>query len=165
MAENEIITPEKASEPQATQASDFCGTCGEMVEDGQLICWRCERAQRKAEQEKVAEQELIAKNTKACDLGDLLDETFVALESFCALLDDLDDGEHSRVLAVLRTLIERQQADIEKIATTIAETLGAVKLIMCRNHLKVDGKSYYPGDVIKAILNPREVQGAVSPLP
>ena len=159
MAEIEVITPEKVIEPQATQASGFCGTCGEMVEDGQLTCWRCERAQRKAEQEKVAEQELITENTRAHDLADLLDEASTPLQACVLLLDDIDDGELARVLVVIRTLMERQQADIEKIAAAIAETLGKVKLLQCQRHMKINGKDYHEGDFFHAILVPREVQG------
>jgi hypothetical protein len=165
MAEIEVITPEKASEPQATQASGFCGTCGEMVEDGQLTCWRCERAQRKAEREKVAEQELIAKNTRAYDLADLLDEASIPLQTFFSLFDDMDDGTHARVLIVLRTLIGHQQVGIEKIAAAIAETLGKVKLLQCKRHMKINGKAYHDGDFFHAILVPREVQGDGAPLP
>jgi hypothetical protein len=161
MAENQSITGSEVSEPQVPPAATFCGTCGEMFEPGKNTCWRCEGVQRDAEKKAAARQKLIEESTEPEYLDAMLSQAVASFKSFCVILDN---EEYDKVRDVLAPLVERLEADLERIEAIISETLGQVQVLVCTDPMRIDDKCYGTGDFYQAVLTPKRSRGGAGPL-
>jgi hypothetical protein len=121
-----------------------------MARFGEKLCPMC--------QKEAAIQELIAENTKVKYLDSMLSEAVVSLESLCAILDT---EEHDRVRDVLKPLVERLDAELQKIGDIIISTLGNIQIWVCPDPMRIGDKWYRKGDFVKAVLEPKEARGPV----
>jgi len=166
MAEQNSITTPKENVPQAPLPplpkgnKVLCEVCGEMEElrAGKKICWPCERMQMQKEKQEAARQELIKKNTEPDCLDAMFSRAVASFKSLCVILDD---AEYEIVLDVLKPLLEHLEANLTKIEAIMGSTLGHVKILVCTDFMKVDGKEYCEGDFYKAILEPKEADTSV----
>jgi hypothetical protein len=136
----------------------LCEECGELeAQPGKKICRPCEAGHRRAEEEEAAKREIIEEKTYPEELLSLLDIATSGFKSFYKLLDTSE--EYDEVSQVLKPLLERQWADLEKIEAVISGSLGHVKVLVCTDPMRVDGKSYGVGDFYQALLEPKEARG------
>ncbi len=89
-------------------------------------------------------------------LVNLLPSTMWSIEAFLKLLDThaWDDDHIRPMLQILKPLLDRQKADLEKIEEIISRTLGTIRFTVCRHYMQIGGKTYYEGDFLKAVLIP-----------
>ena len=161
MAEqNSITTPEEnvAQAPLPEGNKILCEVCGEMeeVRPGKKICMPCERMQMQKEEKEAARQELIEEKTTSKWLALLFEEAFAGIKSLCVILDD---AEYDDTLAVLAPLVKHLETELSHINEVIFNTLGEIDILVCTNHMKVDGREYHEGDFYQALLEPKEARG------
>lgn len=166
MAEEHLTTgSEKNSSqsPPALESESICEACGEEKAcTGKRICFFCDKEQQGLDRKKAEKQKLIEERTDSRDLLDLVDEATYGLESFCRVLDDTN--EYNEIVPILTPLLDRLDADIERIGQVVADTLGNIRILVCTSHMDDDGKQYVPGAFYKAILEPKEIPGGTGSL-
>jgi hypothetical protein len=83
----------------------------------------------------------------------LLEEAIAPIKSLASIIEDADPD----MFNVLSPLVQRLNSDIMKLGAVIVNTLGEVKILVCNHpYMKVDGRDYYAGDFIEAILETKE---------
>jgi hypothetical protein len=99
-------------------------------------------------------QELIEERTDTNYLVVLLEEAIAPIKSFASIIEDADPD----VFNVLNPLVLRLNSDLMKLGEVIINTLGEIKILVCNRHMEIDGRQYYPGDFLEAVLGPKEAR-------
>lgn len=93
----------------------------------------------------------------------LLQRATWGLKSLAELLDNAGEV-YDEISQVLIPLVERQQAELEKIEAVISETLGQVQILVCTGPMRIGDKSYGVGDFYQAVLEPKRSRGGTGSL-
>ncbi|MFZ5451381.1 MAG: hypothetical protein ACOZF2_05860 [Thermodesulfobacteriota bacterium] len=95
-------------------------------------------------------------------LGTILDSTTWKMNAFYDILDEFafDVEPIQQIITVLKSLLERQEKDLEKIEKVISDSLGKVMILKCREVMEMNDKRYYKDDYFKAVLTPKEPAAA-----
>ncbi len=88
------------------------------------------------------------------DLEDLLDKSTDGLRAF---YDLINSDNYNELLIIFEQLLDRQQADLKKVAQAINTSIGAVQIEVAYEYFRRDGQSHNKGDLIQASIEwPKE---------
>jgi hypothetical protein len=90
-------------------------------------------------------------------LEDALYGSIVGLKAFYDLIDS--DG-YNDLCIVLKILLDRLEADLDKVGEVIATNLGAVEIEVALEMIRRTDQTYYKGDFMRAIIEPAKRQTA-----